>query len=395
MSNGTANGLTDINVERPCVALSSGLMKLFKKINTKYCQERRSLATGLKYNDGYDDKEGHYIVLSGEEILDRYTVQEVLGKGSFGTVLKCFDEKRQETVAVKITRNGPSFRTQAKFEIEVLLQLNGNSNLNNLVVKLLKVFDWKGHLVLVFELLSYNLFQLIKCTEYSGVSLDLVRKFALQLIQVLLQLESHNPPIVHCDIKPENILLRDQNRSGIRMIDFGSACFETNKLYSYIQSRFYRSPEVILRQEYTTAIDRWSLGCVLVELHTGLPLFDGSSEAAQLKKMQRVLGPMPSTMVRSSPAKAKYFSEQEGAYVLKDAPDDTKTLDEVLGVRTGGPRGTRKGQPGHDPATYAAFADFIKGLLTYEPARRLSCRAALGHPFLAPLIASTSPPQLS
>ena len=258
------------------------------------------------------------------------------------------------------------------------------------------MFDWKGHLVLVFELLSYNLFQLIKCTEYSGVSLDLVRKFALQLMQVLLQLESHKPPIVHCDIKPENILLRDQNRSGIRMIDFGSACFENNRLYSYIQSRFYRSPEVILRQEYTTAIDRWSLGCVLVELHTGLPLFDGSSEAAQLKKMQRVLGPIPSAMVKSSPAKAKYFNEQDGAmYGLKDAPDDSKPIEEILGVATGGPRGSRKGQAGHDQQTYLAFADFIKGLLTYDPSKRLSCRAALAHPFLAPLVASSAAPALS
>eukprot|EP00758_Cryptobia_borreli_P002293 Tbor_TRINITY_DN2922_c0_g1::TRINITY_DN2922_c0_g1_i2::g.1119::m.1119/K08825/DYRK1; dual specificity tyrosine-phosphorylation-regulated kinase 1 len=274
---------------RPCVALSRHLKKLFKTINAQYSLERRDQMGGPKYNGGYDDNEGHYIVISGEEILDRYIVREVLGKGSFGTVLKCFDEKRQETVAVKITRNGPNFRTQTKLEIDILLKLNNNPNLTNQVVKLLKVFDWKGHLVLVFELLSFNLFQLIKCTKFTGVSLDLVRKFAYQLIQALQQLESHRPPIIHCDIKPENILLRNHNRSCIRLIDFGSACYENKTQYKYIQSRYYRSPEVIMNLSYGTAIDRWSLGCVLVELHTGVPLFNGKSESAQLKKIQCVL----------------------------------------------------------------------------------------------------------
>lgn len=374
------------------------LMKLFKVINTQYCQERRALAAGTKYNRGYDDKEGHYIVLSGEEILNRYTVQEVLGKGSFGTVLKCFDDKRQETVAVKITRNGSNFRNQAKLEIDVLLKLNSNPNLGHLVVKLLKVFDWQGHLVLVFELLSFNLFQLIKCTKFNGVSLDLVRKFALQLMQVLLQLESHKPPIIHCDLKPENILLRNQNRSGIRVIDFGSACYENRKLYKYIQSRFYRSPEVILNLDYGTAIDRWSLGCVLVELHTGMPLFDGRSEAAQLQKMYRLFGPIPDHLIKASPKKSRLYNEVIApngtvSYTLKEATTETpKSLDDIIGVHTGGPRGARKGQPGHDEESYASFSDFIRGLLIYDPTERLSCTDALSHPFLMPLINPSPPP---
>lgn len=75
--------------------------------------------------------------------------------------------------------------------------------------------------------------------------------------------------IVHCDLKPENILLRSANKSAIKVIDFGSSCFEHERIYTYIQSRFYRSPEVILGIPYDMAIDMWSFGCILAELYTG------------------------------------------------------------------------------------------------------------------------------
>lgn len=60
------------------------------------------------------------------------------------------------------------------------------------------------------------------------------------------------------------------------MIDFGSSCFEDERLYTYIQSRFYRSPEVLLGLPYGPAIDVWSMACILAELLTGFPLFPGA-----------------------------------------------------------------------------------------------------------------------
>jgi dual specificity tyrosine-phosphorylation-regulated kinase 2/3/4 len=84
--------------------------------------------------------------------------------------------------------------------------------------------------------------------------------------------------VVHCDMKPENILLRKINKSGIKIIDFGSSCFEPERIYTYIQSRFYRAPEIILGITYATAIDTWSFGCILYEMFTGYPLFAGENE---------------------------------------------------------------------------------------------------------------------
>ena len=175
-------------------------------------------------------------------------------------------------------------------------------------VKLKRHFMWRSHLCLVFELLSYNLYDLLRNTNFRGVSLNLTRKFAQQLCTALLFLASPELNIIHCDLKPENILLCNPKRSAIKIVDFGSSCqlgqrVRLSKLwgfhllfimldrrvlnavsilrlqiYQYIQSRFYRSPEVLLGIPYDLAIDMWSLGCILVEMHTGEPLFSGSDE---------------------------------------------------------------------------------------------------------------------
>lgn len=180
---------------------------------------------------------------------------------------------------------------------------------------------YRNHQCLVFELLSLNLYDLLKNTQFSGVSLNLIRKFAKQILKVRLfaknsisvskcliyvfmlirtvlflcrlyqALHFLSRPelnIIHCDLKPENILLRHPKRSGIKVVDFGSSCRSNRQTYSYIQSRFYRSPEVILGLPYTVAIDMWSLGCILVEMHTGEPLFSGSDQFDQMCKIVEV-----------------------------------------------------------------------------------------------------------
>lgn len=64
-------------------------------------------------------------------------------------------------------------------------------------------------------------------------------------------------------------------RSAIKVIDFGSSCFVNERMYTYVQSRFYRSPEVIMGLPYGCEIDMWSFGCILAELYMGYPLFPG------------------------------------------------------------------------------------------------------------------------
>jgi dual specificity protein kinase YAK1 len=101
---------------------------------------------------------------------------------------------------------------------------------------------YRNHLCLVFELLNLNLYELIRHNKYRGLSLPLVRVFVSQILKTLTVLRDSR--IIHCDIKPENVLLKNFESGEIKVIDFGSACFENRTVYSYIQSRFYRSPEV-------------------------------------------------------------------------------------------------------------------------------------------------------
>ena len=91
-------------------------------------------------------------------------------------------------------------------------------------VRLLRWFEHRNHLCLVFELLSYNLYDLIRNTNFRGVSLNLIRKFAVQILHALDFLSSDKVGIIHCDLKPENILLRNPKRTAIKIIDFGSSC---------------------------------------------------------------------------------------------------------------------------------------------------------------------------
>lgn len=83
---------------------------------------------------------------------------------------------------------------------------------------------FRNHLCLVFEMLSYNLYDLLRNTNFRGVSLNLTRKFAQQLCTALLFLATPELSIIHCDLKPENILLCNPKRSAIKIVDFGSSC---------------------------------------------------------------------------------------------------------------------------------------------------------------------------
>ena len=147
---------------------------------------------------------------------------------------------------------------------------------------------YRNHQCLVFEMLSLNLYELLKNTQFCGVSLNLIRKFAKQVLRSLSFLARQDIDIIHCDLKPENILLRHPKKSGIKVIDFGSSCRSNKRMYSYIQSRFYRSPEVMLGLPYSVSIDTWSLGCILAEMHTGEPLFSGSDQFDQMQKIVKV-----------------------------------------------------------------------------------------------------------
>ena len=124
----------------------------------------------------------------------------------------------------------------------------------------------------------------------------------LFLAQVLLGLEFiHSLQLMHCDLKPENILLKNYARGDVKVIDFGSSCFVTDHLSSYVQSRSYRAPEVVLGLPYGQKIDIWSLGCIVAELWTGRVLFQNDSVQSMLARIAGIVGPFPEGNPRPLP----------------------------------------------------------------------------------------------
>jgi dual specificity protein kinase YAK1 len=190
-------------------------------------------------------------------------------------------------------------------------QLNKNSDPNDQhhILRLRDSFIHRSHLCLVFELLSSNLYELIKQNQFQGLSTQLVKVFMAQLLDAMTVLKDAR--LIHCDLKPENILLKSLQSPQIKVIDFGSACHERQTVYTYIQSRFYRSPEVLLGMAYTASIDMWSLGCIAVELFLGLPLFPGTSEYNQLTRIIEMLGLPPQSMLNTGKQTAQFFDSYE------------------------------------------------------------------------------------
>lgn len=91
----------------------------------------------------------------------------------------------------------------------------------------------------------------------------------------------HSLNLIHSDLKPENILIKSYSRCEVKVIDLGSSCFVTDRRSSYVQSRSYRAPEVVLGLPYGPAIDIWSLGCVMAELASGHVLFQVGMQRAR------------------------------------------------------------------------------------------------------------------
>ncbi|CAN9498718.1 unnamed protein product [Ophioblennius macclurei] len=323
---------------------------------------------GAPQNSGYDDEHGSYIRVLHDHIAYRFEVLEVIGKGSFGQVLKCLDHKNNELVAIKMIRNKKRFHHQALVELKILdvIKRKDKDNLHN-VIHMKEYFYFRNHLCISFELLGVNLYELIKKNNFQGFSIALIRRFAHALLRCLQML--HKEKIIHCDLKPENILLSQRGPGNIKVVDFGSSCYEQQRVYTYIQSRFYRSPEVILGHPYSMAIDMWSLGCILAELYTGYPLFPGESEVEQIACIMEVLGMPPNDFIQSASRRRLFF----------DSKGNPRNITNSKGKKR---RPNSKELSAALKTNDVLFLDFIKRCLAWDPTKRMTPDEGLQHEWI-------------
>jgi dual specificity tyrosine-phosphorylation-regulated kinase 2/3/4 len=359
-------------VPKPCIVMSPSkvLLEYHEKLSEYEYKEIANYpeiyylgTTKKKLHGKFCDDRMYYRSFVGDHIAYRYEIMKLLGDGSFGIVIQCFDHKTQQLVAVKILRKGKKFSKIGETEDRVINLVTMHGEDDTIVTKL-DSFKFRGHFCIVYELLSLDLYQFLRKNDFKGTSMSILKRIAIQIIIALKHI--HSIGFIHCDLKPENILFKAENKSSIKLIDFGSACEKNNKIFTYIQSRFYRAPEVIIDAGYDEKIDIWGLGCILFELYKGVPIFQGVNEHDQLCKIVEILGEVPRDMVEACKRKNVFFEENG---LLRDKISGNL-------IKPGS-----KSVAGLIKNAEKSFIDFLLDCLKIHPSQRIDAETALAHPW--------------
>ncbi|KAK4887738.1 hypothetical protein RN001_004009 [Aquatica leii] len=347
--------------------------------------------------------DGDYQLVQHEvlySMTNQYEVLEFLGRGTFGQVVKCWKKGTNEIVAIKILKNHPSYARQGQIEVSILSTLSRENADEFNFVRAYECFQHKNHTCLVFEMLEQNLYDFLKQNKFSPLPLKYIRPILQQVLTALLKLKQLG--LIHADLKPENIMLVDPVRQPyrVKVIDFGSASHVSKAVCNtYLQSRYYRAPEIILGLPFCEAIDMWSLGCVVAELFLGWPLYPGSSEYDQIRYISQTQGLPTEHMLNNASKTTKFFyRDMDSTYPFwrlktpeeHEAETGIKSkearkyifncLDDIGQVNV--PTDLEGGQLLAEKVDRKEFIDLLKRMLTMDQERRTTPGEALNHPFV-------------
>uniref|UniRef100_A0A665WTR9 Protein kinase domain-containing protein n=1 Tax=Echeneis naucrates TaxID=173247 RepID=A0A665WTR9_ECHNA len=338
-----------------------------------------------------------YDVLSGGQ--NRYLVQKIVGKGAFGQVAQCLRLDTKEKMAVKIVRKDESWA--GKRELVMLQRLKNVDHDKYNLIKLIEHFEHNGHICLVFEMLHISVESFIERISLKPLRLPSIRMIAQQLLMALYALKKTG--VVHADIKPDNIMLVDQNLHSfkVKLIDFGMA-LPLSRMHTgtIIQIIGYRAPEVILGLPLGVAVDMWSLGCVLAFLYVGWDPIPLHCQYEALKVIIRVLGQPGNHLLDAATNTSCFFykdiyppyqwklkrecplrccsNKSPRAEVYMGSFHTLKRLEEL-----------QKFHPCDVDSTYEYedtknFLSLLKQMLHVDPKQRITPKEALKHKFINP-----------
>jgi len=357
--------------------------------------------TGASAHD-WDDQDGYYKPQLNEVMDERYQVfADCCGKGVFSNVVKAKDKKHKGVdVAIKVIRNNDMMRRAAEKEVAILRLLNSHDKGDKrFVVRLLRTFDYRDHLCMVFECMWDNARTAIKKLGRPGrgVSLNLVHAWTRQLFIALRLLQKCN--IIHADLKPDNLLVGGSGKTPIlKICDIGSAFDASeNEVTPYVVSRFYRAPEIILGLRYTTSIDVWAAAVTIFELFTSKILFKGATNNEMLKKISEIRGKMLTKVLRNAQFAKNHYNEnndfvfedkdpatgKQVSRVITDFPNakPTAVTDMLLEYI---PKGRLRSEDLYDE-TYVklvkTMGDFLTRCLSLDYEKRMTPDEALQHVF--------------
>lgn len=320
-----------------------------------------------------DDEDGHFIVRENETFANRFTILKLVGQGTFGKVIACYDKLNRDTVAIKVIRNIPKYRDAAKIELRILTTLKKFDNENrNHCIHLRECIDYRGHICIVTDLLKISLYDFLERNKFIPYPGSHIQAISKQLIRSVTYF--HDLNLIHTDLKPENILLHDDtfqrkllrsstiiegymNLNGggdkhktdrvpkylkilndplIQIIDFGSAIFDDEYHSSIVSTRHYRAPEIVLGVGWSFPCDIWSVACILVELVIGEPVFRTHDNLEHLAMIEKIVGnKIDKKMVSYSKQKEnecglKYFTNEYLRPYSDDISEDEGDDDVII-----------------------------------------------------------------
>ncbi|KAK9515976.1 hypothetical protein VZT92_026572 [Zoarces viviparus] len=356
---------------------------------------------------------GYHPVQIGDTFNRRYQVLSKLGWGYYSTVWLCLDLRLGWRVAVKVLKSGAGFTQAGQDELALLRCAGGPTSRHpssRRIVQLLDEFKLAGvngvHMCLVMELLGSDLRSVLGAP---GLMRPSVKQILTQVLQGLDYLHTWCK-IIHTDVKPENILLCLEEQSHkvpagdssssyvltgkeakstekeqvkpyslkeirVKIADLGSSCWVYKHFCEEIQTRQYRSLEVLLGSQYGPPADIWSVACMAFELVTGDSLFEPRArESISLKEdhiaqIMELLGKIPPAVALSGKYSAEYFNRRGD--LRQFGPLRLWSLFDVL---------VEKYHFLLEEAT--GFSDFVLRMLDYHPERRATAAQCLRHPWL-------------
>eukprot|EP00887_Chlorella_sp_A99_P001603 scaffold8.g1603.t1 len=299
--------------------------------------------------------------------MERYERVSKIGEGTYGVVYKACDRTNGRMLALKqirLEQEEEGVPSTAIREISLLKELNHEN-----IVSLEDVIHEEKKLYLVFEFLDLDLKKHMDANSQAyrdplliKAQVPLPNAGGHRILPLAQEMLSPSPRILHRDLKPQNLLI-DRATNTLKLADFGLARAFGIPVRQYtheVITLWYRAPEILLgSKHYSTPVDLWSIGCIFAEMVNQKPLFAGDSEIDELFKIFQVLG----------------TPDEESWPSVTQLPEYNPVF----------PKWGRQNLAAFVPTLEPAGVDLLSRMLEYVPAKRITAKTALQHPYFAGL----------
>ncbi|KAK9664087.1 hypothetical protein RND81_14G018900 [Saponaria officinalis] len=281
-----------------------------------------------------------------------------IGLGAFGIVCSVLNTETNERVAIKKIPHVFDHVLDAKRILREIKILRHFDHENIIAIKDVippPSFNEFSDVYFATELMDTDLHQIIQSNQTLSECHN--QYFLYQILRGLKYIHSAN--VIHRDLKPSNLLLNAN--TDLKICDFGLARpASEDEMTNYVVTRWYRAPELLLySSDYTSAIDIWSVGCILMELMLRKPLFPGNDRDHQMRLMTELLGTPTESDLQN------FHNDGGKRYIRQLPPKPRQPLIQ------------------HFPQLNPLAIDLVEKMLTFDPTRRITVEEALAHPYLA------------